>query len=165
MMSSNVNHNSNRRGLPRSHSHSRNDCLATLGPCGPSTRLSHKSDPLSNKNRRNRLEASRSSNRYVFKKMSCCAGDNKAGQNACDLDKNCAFARCDSCPEQMVECQNQDCKGRVHPLCWKKLFNKDFSTASAGALKADKPLCSTKCAHVQLERSKKSAGRRPEGPR
>ena len=87
--------------------------------------------------------------------MSCCGGGDDVGQNACDLKTQCAFAKCASCPEQMVKCRASGCGGRVHPLCWKKLYNKEFA-AKSDSLQATIPLCSTKCA--------KTFGM-PEGPK
>lgn len=82
--------------------------------------------------------------------MSCCGGG-ATSENACDLKKQCAFAKCESCPEVMVKCKRGGCNGRVHPLCWKKLLKAEF--ASQKTLQPDQPLCSHKCAneHAKME--------------
>jgi len=86
--------------------------------------------------------------------MPCCGGDSgDRSPNACDLKGKCAFAKCDSCPEQMVKCRASGCGGRVHPLCWKKLHTAQYS--GQPGLTKETPLCSTKCA----------ATFKPEGPK
>jgi hypothetical protein len=95
--------------------------------------------------------------------MPCCGGggstSNKQSQNACDLGKRCVFAKCDSCPEQLVKCSKPDCKQRVHPLCARKAFPH---------VQPPRPFCSTQCVDHTLSSTNTTTSSKassiPEGP-